>query len=110
MIIPKDSLSWFKVWKKPGLEATTNALSSYLDWAFDKQQMLILTNKVFEEAEKKGQYLSSIVNSLRYCKYLMRGGNVSTMDRSYSEEVDKVSITYTIIDFIILCFSYFLKT
>ena len=109
MIIPKDSVSWFRAWKKAGLEATTNALSLYLDWAFDKQWMSILTDKVFEEAEKKGQYLSTIVNSLRYCKYLVRGGNVSTMDKSYSEEIDKVSITYAIIDFIILCFSYFLK-
>ena len=109
MIIPKDSVSWFKLWKKPGLEATTNALSLYLDWAFDKQWMSVLTSKVFEEAEKKGQYLSSIIKSLRYCKYLVRGGNVSTMDKSYSEEIDKVSITYPINEITILCFSYFLK-
>ena len=100
MIIPKDSLGWLKVWKKPGLEATTNALSLYLDWAFDKQWMSILTDKVFEEVEKKGQYLSSIINSLRYCKYLVKG-NVSKMDKSYSEEIDKVSITCPINEFTI---------
>ena len=101
MMIPKDSVSWYKVWKKPGLEATTNALSLYLDWAFDKQWMSILTDKVFEEAEKKGQYLNSIINSLRYSKYLVRGGNVSKMDKSYSDEIDKVSITYPINEFTI---------
>ena len=108
MIIPKDNLRWLKVWKKPGLEATTNALSLYLDWAFDKQWMSILTDKVFEEAEKKGKYLSSIITSLRHSKYLVKG-NVSKMDKSYSEEIDKVSITYPINEIIILCFSYFLK-
>ena len=106
MVIPKDNLGWFKVWKKPGLEATTNALSLYLDWAFDKQRMSILTNKVFEEAEKKGQHLSSIICSLRYSNYLVKG-SVSKMDKVYSEEIDKVSITNSINEFTI---SYILAT
>ena len=91
MVIP----GWIKVWKKSGLETTSNALSLYLDWSFDdnNQWMSILTDKVFEEAKKKGKYFSSMITSLRFSKYLVKG-NVCKMDISYSDEIDKVSIIH----------------
>lgn len=113
MIIPTDSLSWIKVWKKPGLDATSSAISTYLDSACDQRQCIsVHTANVLEEAREKGQYLNSIICSLSYSKYLVKG-TVNTMDKSYSEAIDKVSRQTVYINeftiFYCICFSHFLR-
>lgn len=91
VIIPQESQSWVKFWKRHSLEALCNdALPLYLDWAHNKQQwMTIHTYDVLEEAKEKGQHLTSMINSLRHHVKC-----VHKTDALYSEAFDKVSYTY----------------
>ena len=89
-VIILQSTARLKFWKRPGVDATCNALSVYWDWACDNNQwMSINTANILEEAKMKGQKLVAITSCLSEQKYVASGKLIGMY---FSDAINKVSL------------------